>query len=54
MPEAYRGSRRKEVGVIATFLKVHHHVQQRNLVSTSAGVQGLKITCENELVVFPG
>lgn len=45
---------RKEVGVIAALFQVHHHVEQRDLVSSSTGVQGFKVTCEDELVVFPG
>lgn len=38
--------------MIATFFKVHHHVEKGDLVSTSACVQSFKITCKNELVVF--
>lgn len=45
---------RKEVGVIAALFQVHHHIEQRDLVSSSAGIQGFKVTCEDELVVFPG
>lgn len=40
--------------MIATFFKVHHHVEQGDLVSTPTCVQGLEIACKNELVVFSG
>lgn len=50
----YCGRCREEVGVIATFFKVHHHIEQGDLVSTPTRVQGLEIACENELVVFSG
>ena len=52
--ESYHGSRREEVGVIAALFEVHHHIEQRDLVSSSTSVQGLKVTCQDELVIFPG
>lgn len=52
--ESYCGSCRKEVGVIAALFQVHHHIEQRHLVAPSTCVQGLKVTRQNELVIFPG
>lgn len=51
--EAYSGSRREEVGVVAALFQIHHHVKQRHLVSSSPRVQGLKVTREDKLVVLP-
>ena len=50
---SYHGSHREEVGVIAALLEVHHHVEQGYLISTTARVQGLKVTGEDEFVVLP-
>lgn len=50
---SYNSSRREEVGVVAAFLEVHHDVEQRNLVSSSFGVQSLKVFCQDKFVVFP-
>jgi len=50
---SYHGSCRKEVGVIAALFQVHHHVEQGHLVSSSTSVQGIEVTRQDELVVFP-
>ena len=39
--------------MVATLLEVHDHVEQGHLVSSSAGVQGVKVTRQDELVVLP-
>lgn len=39
--------------MVAALFQVHHHVEQRHLVSSSSGVQGLKVPREDELVVLP-
>lgn len=39
--------------MVAALLKVHDDVEQRHLVATSAGVEGLKVTRQDELVVLP-
>lgn len=50
---SYHSGSRKEVGVVATLLEVHNHVEQGHLVSSSTGVQGVKVTRQDELVVLP-
>ena len=40
--------------MIAALLEVHHHVEEGHLVPAPAGVQRLKVTRQDELVVFPG
>ena len=40
--------------MVAALLQVHHHVEQGHLVPSPAGVQRLKVTSQDELVVFPG
>lgn len=40
--------------MIAALLQVHDHIEQRDLVSSAAGVQSFKITRQDELVIFPG
>lgn len=49
----YHGSHGEEVGMIATFLQVHHDVEQRHLVPAPLGVQCLEVPREDELVVLP-
>lgn len=39
--------------MIAALLKVHHDVKQRHLISTTSRIQGLKISSQDILVVFP-
>lgn len=39
--------------MVAAFLQIHHHVEQRHLVTTSSSIQSLKISSEDKLVVFP-
>lgn len=50
---SYHGSCGEEVGVVAAFLEVHDDVEQRNLISSSFGVQGLKVFRQDEFVVLP-
>lgn len=50
---SYDGGSGEEVGVVAAFLEIHDDVEQRHLVSSSFGVQSLKVFCQNEFVVFP-
>lgn len=50
---SYHCSCREQVRVVAAFLEVHYNVEQGYLIATSTGVQGLKVTSQNELVVFP-
>ena len=38
MVGSYHRSSGEELGVVAAFLEVHHHVEQRDLVPSSAGV----------------
>lgn len=38
--------------MIAALLQVHDNVQQGDLISSSFGIQSLKILCQNEFVVF--
>ena len=40
--------------MVAALLEVHHHVEEGDLVTPPAGVQRLKVTGQDELVVFPG
>jgi len=53
MLPAYNSGRGEEVGVVAAFLEVHDDVEQRNLVSSSFGVQGVKVFRQDEFVVLP-
>lgn len=39
--------------MVAAFLEVHDDVEQRNLVSSSFGVQSLKVFRQDEFVVLP-
>lgn len=39
--------------MVAALLKVHHDVKQRNLIATTSRIQGLKISSQDILVVFP-
>lgn len=50
---SHHGSDGKEVGMVAALLKVHHDVEQRDLISSTLGVQSLKVLGQNQLVVFP-
>lgn len=50
---SYNGGGREEVGVVAALLQVHDDVEQRHLVSSSFGVQGLKVFRQDEFVVLP-
>jgi len=50
----YHGGGGEEVGVVAALLEVHHYVEEGDLVPPAAGVQRLKVTRQDELVVFPG
>ena len=43
----------EQVRVVAALLEVHHDVEQGHLVAPTLGVQGLKVPCEDELVVLP-
>lgn len=49
----YHSSHREQVGVVAALLQVHHDVEQRHLVPPSFGVQSLKVSRQNKLVIFP-
>ena len=44
----------EEVGVVAALLEVHDHVEEGHLVPAPAGVQGVEVPGQDELVVFPG
>lgn len=50
---SYHSSPGEEVGVVAAFLEVHDDVEQRNLVSSSFGVQSLKVFRQDKFVIFP-
>lgn len=50
---SYNGSGGEEVGVVAALLEVHDNVEQRNLVSSSFGVEGLKVFRQDKFVVLP-
>ena len=39
--------------MVAALLQVHDHVEQRNLVSSTFGVQGFKVFRQDEFVVLP-
>ncbi len=39
--------------MVAAFLEVHDDIEQRNLVSSSFGVQSLKVFRQDEFVVLP-
>lgn len=39
--------------MVAALLKIHHDIKQRHLVPTASGIQGLKISSQDILVVFP-
>lgn len=39
----YHGGHREEVWVVAALLQVHHDVEQRHLVSSTLGVESLKV-----------
>lgn len=39
--------------MVAAFFQVHDDIEQRNLVSTTFGVEGLKVFGQNKLVVLP-
>lgn len=49
---SYHSSHREQVGVVAALLQVHHNVEQGHLVPSALGVQSLKISCQDELVIF--
>lgn len=49
----YHCSHGEEIRVVAALLKIHHHVQQRDLVATTSSVECFKISSEDILVVFP-
>jgi hypothetical protein len=49
----YHCCHREEIRVVAAFLKIHHHVQQRNLVATTSSIKCFEIPRENILVVLP-
>jgi len=51
--QSYHGGHREEIWVVAALLKIHHHIQQRDLVATPSGIEGFKIPSEDVLVVFP-
>lgn len=48
----YNGSSGKEIWVIAALLEVHDDVQQGDLVSSSFGIQSLKVLCQDKFVVL--
>lgn len=50
---SHHGSDGKEVGVVAALLKVHHDVEQGDLISSALRIQSLKVLGQNQLVVFP-
>lgn len=50
---SYDSSGGEEVGVVAAFLEVHDDVEQRDLVSSSFGVQSLEVFRQDEFVVLP-
>ncbi len=50
---SYNGGSGEEVGVVAAFLEVHDDVEQRDLVSSSFGIQSLKVFRQDEFVVLP-
>lgn len=50
---AYHCSHGKEIWVVAALLKIHHHIQQRDLVATTSSIKCFKISSEDILVVFP-
>lgn len=49
----YHCSHGKEIWVVAALLKIHHHIQQRDLVATTSSIECFKISSEDVLVVFP-
>lgn len=42
----------EEVGMVAALLQVHHDVEQGHLVPSTFGVQSLKVSSQDELVIF--
>lgn len=50
---SHNGGGGEEVGVVAALLQVHDDVEQRHLVSSSFGVEGLEVFRQDELVVLP-
>lgn len=50
---SHHGSNGKEVGMVAALLKVHHDVEQGDLISSALRIQSLKVLGQNQLVVFP-
>lgn len=49
----YHSSHREEVGMVAALLQVHHNIEQGHLAPPSFGIQSLKVSCQNKLVIFP-
>lgn len=49
----HHGSHWEQVGMVAALLQVHHNVEQGHLVTSTFGVQSLKIPRQNKLVIFP-
>lgn len=49
----YHCSHREEIWVVAALLKIHHHIQQRDLVATTSSIECFKISSKDILVVFP-
>lgn len=39
--------------MVAALLKVHHDVEQGDLISSALRIQSLKVLGQNQLVVFP-
>lgn len=39
--------------MVAALLKVHHDVEQGDLISSTLRIQSLKVLGQNQLVVFP-
>lgn len=50
---AHHSSHGEQVGMVAALLQVHHNVEQGHLVPSTFGVQSLKVSRQNELVIFP-
>lgn len=49
----YHRSHREEIRVVAALLKVHHDVQQGDLVATTPSIEGFEISGKDVFVVFP-
>lgn len=39
--------------MVAALLEVHHDVEQGHLVPSTFGVQSLKVSCQDELIILP-